>query len=137
MANALYSPGLNIDDEFKLYVKNSMNSRISLPPGEHVFEFQTEKEYSDLTPLAVKLNAGTISYIRVSTSLKIHNSGDYQPYVRSFKFTLVEESLAKKEIAACCVTNKKEPKTKKETPSADKESDQGFSVDKTQNPFSH
>ena len=137
MENALHSPGLSIDDEFKLYMKNSMNSRISLPPGEHVFEFQAEKKYSDLMPLTLKLNASTISYIRVSTSLKIHNSGDYQPYMRSFKFTLVEESLATKEIAICCVTNKKKLEAKKEIPSADKGPDQGFSVDKTQNPFSH
>jgi len=74
MTNALYSPGLNIDGEFKLYTKNGISSRLSLAPGKHTFELQQEKKYSDLLPVKLTLEAGTISYVRVDTSLKIKNT---------------------------------------------------------------
>lgn len=135
MTNALYSPGLNINGEFKLYTKNGVNSRISLPPGEYIFEFQDEKKYTDLTPITLTLDAGSIAFIRVSTSLKIKNSAGYEPYARSFKLTQVEETLAAKEIAECCLENSDQSKEK--TESTKKETGDGFSVDKTQNPFSH
>lgn len=137
MANALYSPGLIVDDEFKLYIKNSVNNRLSLTPGEHLFAFQAEKKYSSLTPLALTLNAGTISYIRVSTSLKVNNTGSYEPYTRSFKFTPVEEPLALIEISQCCVDDSMGASDKNESDPAATKSSEEFSVDKTQNPFSH
>ena len=137
MSNALYSPGLNIDDDFKIYVKNGVSSRLSLNPGDHTFEFQDEKKYADLTPLSLQLKAGTISYIRVTTSLKVNNTTSYEPYVRSFNLTQVDEPLAIKEIADCCITNDKQATDNNELRSSDSESGDGFSVDKTQNPFSH
>lgn len=137
MANALYSPALNIDGEFKLYIKNSLNSRLSLFPGEHVFEFQAEKKYTSLNPLSLELDAGAIYYIRVTTSLKVKNTGSYEPYERSFKLTLVEEPLALIEIAECCVDDSIKSTDKNETVPTDKDSKEEFSVDKTQNPFSH
>ena len=136
MANALYSPGLNINDEFKLYAKNGISSRLSLLPGETIFEFQAEKKYSELTPLSLNLKAGETYFIRVNTSLKVKSSTAYEAYARSFKLTRVDQKQAIKEIAECCTDNKKstdedeEKHTEKKTPD-------GFSVDKTQNPFSH
>lgn len=138
MSNALYSPGLNIDGEFKLYTRNGVNSRISLPPGEHVFEFQADDTYAGLKPITLMLDAGKVYFIRVTTSLKIRSiTADYEPYTRSFKLTPVAEQLAVKEIAECCLDNSTITKDKTETESTEKGADDSFSVDKTQNPFSH
>lgn len=137
MANALYSPGLNVDDEFILYIKNSVNNRLSLTPGEHVFTFQPEKKYTSLMPLSLTLNAGSISYIRVTTSLKVKNTGSYEPYERSFKLTQVEEPLALREIVECCADDSTDTSDKREAGAASEKPDEEFSVDKTQNPFSH
>jgi len=137
MSNALYSPGLNIDGEFKLYAKNGVSSRLSLTPGEHLFEFQADKKYSELTPLSLTLDAGAIYFIRVTTSLKVKIAAAYEPYMRSFKLTQVDEQQAVKEIASCCIDNSKISTDKTEIKSPEKKSGDGFSVDKTQNPFSH
>lgn len=136
MANALYSPGLNINDEFKLYAKNGVSSRLSLMPGETIFEFQAEKKYSELTPLSLNLKAGATYFIRVNTSLKVKSSTAYEPYERSFKLTLVTEQQAIKEISECCTDNSKTTDKDEEKRTREKTTDE-FSVDKTQNPFSH
>ncbi len=137
MANALYSPGINIDNTFNFYAKNSLNTKILLPPGDHIFTFQAEKKYSDLNPLSVKLEAGLIYFIRIDSSLKINNTNTYEPYLRSFKLTLVNALQARLEITECCIAKTKKNTNKtKETPTNEKYGG-GFSVDKTQNPFSH
>lgn len=137
MANAVYSPGLNIDNEFKLYVKNSVSSRLALAPGEHLFEFQNDKNYSELKPLSLIFKTGKVYFIRVNSSLKIRNTASYQPYARSFSLTPVDEQQAVKEIAACCIDSNKSLNKEKKATSSEKKTDPGFSVDKTQNPFSH
>ncbi len=135
MANSLYSPGLLINEEFKFYTKTGLSSRVSLQPGEYVFEFQNEKKYSELTPLSLILKAGAVYFIRVDTSLDITDSTHYEPYVRNFTLSPVEESLAIKEIAECCINTRK--KSKKKEKAKKNNSTDSFSVDKTQNPFSH
>jgi len=137
MANAMYSPGLTVDGEFKLYIKNGVNSRLMLPPGEHVFEIQDDRNYSELKSLSLIFKAGSLYFIRVNTTLKINNDTSYQPYVRNFQLIPTDESQAVREITACCMASSKGAvKTKKATPD-EKETTDGFSVDKTQNPFSH
>jgi len=136
MSNALYSPGINVDGEFKLYAKNGINSKLILTPGEHTFEFQDDKSYAGLLPITLTLEAGSTTYLRVGTSLKIENSVGYEPYARSFALTHADEATAIKEIAECC-TDKPEHLEDKNKASAVDESGDGFSVDKTQNPFSH
>ncbi len=137
MANALYSPSLSINDEFKLYAKNSVSSRLSLAPGEYRFEFQPEKKYSDLTPLTLHLDAGTLYFVRVSSSLNINKMTTYEPYVRSFKLILMNEQQAIKEIAECCTSSNKKTADETKTDPTKNNTGDGFSVDKTQNPFSH
>ena len=137
MANALYSPGITINDEFKLYAKNGVSSRLSLEPGEYVFEFQPEKKYAELTPVSLSLKPGNMYFIRVATSLKVRSATAYEPYARSFTLTQVDEPQALTEIAECCTGDEKKPSDKTKLKSDDKKPDDGFSVDKTQNPFSH
>jgi len=137
MGNALYSPGINVDGEFKLYAKNGINSHLSLTPGEHIFEFQADKNYTELLPVTLSLDAGSTAYLRVSTSLKIESSVGYEPYARSFTLTHVDEVTAVKEIAECCTAKPEQSQEKNETNHAEESAGDGFSVDKTQNPFSH
>ena len=136
MSNVLYSPGINVDGEFKLYAKNGINSQIILSPGEHTFEFQDDKSYAELLPITLTLEAGSTTYLRVVTSLKIENSVGYEPYARSFALTHADEETAIKEITECCTAKPEQPEEKSKTTTVD-ESGDGFSVDKTQNPFSH
>ncbi len=136
MSNALYSPGINVDGEFKLYTKNGINSQLILTPGVHTFEFQADKSYADLLPITLSLESGSTTYLRVDTSLKIENSVGYEPYARSFALTHTDEETAIKEITECCTAKPEQSEEKSKTTSVD-ESGDGFSVDKTQNPFSH
>ncbi len=137
MSNAMYSPGLTIDGEFKLYVKNGVSSRLTLSPGEHIFEFQNDNNYSELRTLTLTYKAGAIYFIRVDTSLKINSSTSYQPYARIFRLIAIDEPQATREIAACCIDNNKRLTNKDKATSTRKKIADGFSVDKTQNPFSH
>lgn len=136
IANALYSPGLLVNDEFKLYLKNALNTRLSLEPGRYVFAFQNEKKYSGLTPLTLDLKVGSTVYIRAGSSLKISDSSQYEPYIRNFTLTQIDESLAVKEIAKCCIISGKSLKLEQKKKTLENKAGDGFSVDKTQNPFS-
>jgi len=137
ISNAIYSPDLYIDDELKLSIKNGKNAHFTLPPGDYKFELEPDKNYSGITSLSLNLNAGSTTFIRVDTSLKIKSAPAYEPYQRSFNLTKVDQQLAIKEIAECCITKKTKSKTDQETKTVKKQTDEGFSVDKTQNPFSH
>ncbi len=137
-ANAIYSPDLYINDELKLAVKNGKNSRITLAAGEYRFKLDAENNSSNLTNLTLTLNPDTTHYIRVTTSLKIKSSTSYEPYQRKFNMELVDEKPALTEISECCTEkDKKILSTTEESPPDKKITEDGFSVDKTQNPFSH
>ena len=137
MSNAIYSPDLYLNDKFKLSIKSGENTPLSLEPGEYKFELEPNKNYSGLTRFLLNLNAGSTYFIRLDTSLKIKSALTYQPYERSFNLTKVDEQLAVKEIAECCMAINIKSKTDKEAKTVKKRTEEGFSVDKTQNPFSH
>ena len=137
LSNAMYSPDLYVNDKFILSIQNGNNIRLSLKPGEYKFEIEPDKNYSGLTTLSRNLDAGTAYFIRVGTSLTIRSSTNYEPYKRSFDLIMVEEKTAGNEIAECCVTKNKKVANKSEIELIKKESNDGFFVDKTQNPFSH
>jgi hypothetical protein len=137
MANALYSPDLLVNDEFKLSVKNSKKSLIILPTGETLFELDEHNNQSRLTSLLLNLKSETTYYLRVTTTLKINSETSYEPYLRSYNLENIAENKAKIEIAECCITNNKKTAIESEKKSKTLQTDDGFSVNKTQNPFSH
>lgn len=137
IVNAMYSPGLNVDGEFRLNVKNGINSRITLAPGEHLFEFQNDNNYFELKPLTLILKDGAVYFLRIDASLKIRQTASYEPYQRNFKLMVIDEAQAIKEITACCMNSSRKPENKEKLPPDEKQNTGGFSVDKTQNPFSH
>ena len=136
-SNAIYSPDLYINDEFKLSIKNGAVTHFTLPPDHFKFELEPDKNYSGLTRFSLNLTAGSTHFIRVDTTLKIKSALTYEPYKRSFNLTKVENQLAVKEITECCMDNNKKSKTGDETKTVKKQAEDGFSIDKTQKPFSH
>ena len=141
--NAFYSPDLYINDEFVYSIKSGKKTRLLLDAGTSIFEIEPDKKYSGVTRLSKNLQAGDTYYLRIDTSLKINNALGYQPYERSFNLVEVADKQAVAEISECC-HSASSSKTDGES-SADSKpsvgqsgnSDTGFSVDKTQNPFSH
>ena len=107
-----------------------------LEPGKTVFNLAPDEHYTDSSQIEVELVAGKTYYLRVSTQLKIANSSDYQPYRRDFNIQTVTDAIARNEISDCC-TSKNDTITLPEITTTEPDGKESFSVDKTQNPFSH
>lgn len=136
MSNAIYSPDILIDDEVKFAIKNTSKRLIRLKAGKHKIEIDPDKSYAGTTRLMLDLNPGENTYLRVDTKLEIKNSSTFEPYVRTFNLVKIDETSAIEEIAACCNAGNKKAATDEQKPSVKIKKDE-FSVDKTQNPFSH
>ena len=141
--NAFYSPDMYINDEFRYSIKSGKKTRLLLDAGDTVFEIEPDKKYAGVTRISTTLNPGDTYYLRIDTSLKIKNTVGYEPYERGFNLVEVADQQAIEEISQCC-HSASGSKTGDDgqtdsKPSADEtgKSDTGFSVDKTQNPFSH
>lgn len=132
MANALYSPDIYINDEFKISISNGNYSRITMPAGNYNVQLDADNNQSQDTMVSVSLKSESIYYLRVTTSLKIKNATEYEPYQRQFNLQEVTVETAESEIAQCCSNERNQVvgDTKKEAIDND-----GFSVDKTKNPF--
>lgn len=137
MANAIYSPEVYVDGEFRFFTKNGKETRLTLTPGEHLFEIAPDENYAGITKIRLNLSAGNTYYLRVDTSLQIKNTTTYQPYHRSFDLVNVDATLAVEQITQCCSNKEKITGHATEIKPVKKEHAEGFSVDKTQNPFSH
>lgn len=135
MANAMYTPDLYINEELKFSIKNGKKSRITLPAGEYTFVLDADNNQSRLTTQTLDLKPGMTYYLRVTTSLKIKDTAKYEPYQRSYNLENIAQEQAKLEITECCMKSDKKPIVEPETNPTNKPED-GFSVDKTQNPFS-
>lgn len=137
MSNAVYSPELYINGERKLTLKNGQNSLLTLDSGETTFEIEPDKNYSGQTRLKLNLLSGTTTFIRVDSSLMIENSASYKPYQRTFDLIKIDDKIAINQIAECCVNAGTKAKDTSESMAPAIKTDDGFSVNKTQNPFSH
>jgi hypothetical protein len=137
MANALYSPDLYINEELKFPVKNGKKTRFTLAPGKYTFKLDANDEQGRITTLSLSLQPEITYYLRVTTTLKIKSAANYEPYQRSYMLENITREKARIEITDCCVNSDKKPIADMETETTNKPDDDGFSVDKTQNPFSH
>ncbi|VAW53202.1 hypothetical protein MNBD_GAMMA05-1129 [hydrothermal vent metagenome] len=136
MTNATYSPDLLVNKEVKLSLKTGNKYLLNLPLGDTNFEIEPEKNYSGITQVTLSLKPNKRYYLRIDTSLKINNSITYETYQRGFSLVEIEEKNAVAEIAECCSKKTTEREKAKSTPDKT-DSGNSFSVDKTQNPFSH
>ena len=138
MDNAMYSPELYINDAFSLKIGNGRQVYFSLPAGETVFEIKSEYATAGGGRLRLDLRPGQIRYIRVDTALTLSTNPAYEPYQRSFSLLAIAPEQAAGEIALCCSYENKSAKTGSGPPETGPVPEQqGFSTDKTQNPFSH
>ena len=137
MSNAIYSPDLFVNEEYKLAIKNGSKTMMRLAPGQTLFEIEPDKNYSGQTVLTLVLEAGNLYFIRVDTSLQIKSTTSYEPYQRSFYLKPIDEQSAINQIEQCCLSNKANSDKDVSIPEKESTSDDAFSIDKTQNPFSH
>jgi hypothetical protein len=137
MSNAMYSPELYVNGEFKLSIKNGQVSRLALPAGETTIEIAPDEHYSSVNKLALNMQAGAIYFVRVDTTLTIENATAYEPYFRSFSLASIADEIAISEITECCSGKSRKKDESPEHSSTTIKTDDSFSVDKTQNPFSH
>jgi hypothetical protein len=137
MANAAYSPGVYVDGEFRLFISNATNTLLTITPGEHLLEIAPDKNYVGTTRYRLYMHAAETYYLRVDSALKLVDSAQYEPYQRSFSLTEVATSAAIPEITNCCNGEPQIEKNTAEINPGDTEPTTGFSINKTQNPFSH
>ncbi len=136
VSNVIYSPDIFINGEVWLSIKNAKSRHLTLNPGQYRVEVEPDKKYAGATRISLNLDAGKTVYLRVDTKLEIKSSVKYEPYQRSFSLTKVEAALAITEIAECCTDDSKKEILGEQETGAENKKDE-FSVDKTQNPFSH
>ena len=136
VSNAIYSPDIFINGEVWLSIKNAKSRHLTLSPGQYRVEIEPDKKYAGTTSINLDLGAGKTAYLRVDTKLEIKNSVKYEPYQRSFSLIEIEAPLAITEIAECCADDSKKETLDEQETGAENKKDE-FSVDKTQNPFSH
>ena len=139
MANAIYSPDLLLNGEVRFSLKNGNKYLLNLPAGDTNFEIEPEKNYSGITQLKLLLEPDGRYYLRIDTTLRINNSTTYEAYQRGFSLVEVDEKEAVAEITKCCYQASKNivRSEQAEALPEKKDSANSFSVDKTQNPFSH
>jgi len=139
MTNAIYSPDLLINGEEKFSLKIGRKYLLTLPPGDTAFEIEPDKNYSGITRLKLSLKPDRRYYLRIDTTLKINSSTTYEAYQRGFSLVEIDEKSAIAEISECCSKRRKNiiEHTEAKSTSDKKNSSSSFSVDKTQNPFSH
>lgn len=136
VSNAIYSPDIFINGEVWLSIKNAKSRHLTLNPGQYRIEIEPDKKYAGTTSISHNLDAGKIVYLHVDTKLEIKNSVKYEPYQRSFSLIEIEAPLAITQIAECCADGSTK-KTSGEQETGPEDKKDKFSVDKTQNPFSH
>ena len=126
--NFMMSPKVVIDGNEKFKIASGDYSYVYLQPGSHSVGLHATDQYQ--TREAIKLNteAGKSYYLRVKTSLKFEPD---KMNTRTFWIEAVDEKTAQAEISE---TDYAGPAAQQATtkPANEKE---GFSVDKTQDPF--
>lgn len=150
MTNAMYTPDLLLDGETRTEVRAGNKYMFRLEPGTHRVVLDTGSGFTGATALELTALAGSAYYLRVDTSLALQQgAAGYTPYARSFDLVAVEADQAIEQITECCTdrvgnTEGDTDREKREDDPGDKASvqdadstPQGFSTDKTANPFSH
>lgn len=152
MSNALYTSEIAIDADDPnapepdtkisqtISLKNGQLKHLLLPAGAHTLALLEAENFRHNQPVTLHMKTGETYYLRVATSLKIDQSAGYQPYQRRFDLQQVSADRAVAQIDDCCFSARSLKKAERSVQPATHKpaaSKPGFSVDKTQNPFSH
>lgn len=137
-SNAMYAPELYINSRLRQKITNGQQVHFSLPAGEAFFELRSDSATTKPGRQMLDLRPGNTCFLRVDTSLGLDKGPGYKPYQRSFTLLEIPAEQATREIALCCSNTQKPSKAKDTAPEAGPVRDNdGFTTDKTQNPFSH
>ncbi len=140
MTNWLYATKITIDNNVILPIKPGQLKHLNLKPGQHQVNLLTADEFKGKHKLKVILQSNKNYYLRIATTLDLEQNGNYKPYKRSFNLQQVSAITAIAQINKCCYSkikpgrNKAIARKKNDTQTNKKPA---FSVDKTENPFSH
>ncbi len=130
-ANFMMSPKVVIDDSERFRIASGDYRYVYLQNGEHSIGLDPTDQYFTEAAIAVTIEADKNYYLRVSTSLKFETDS---MNTRKFWIDVIEEQQALAEIGD---TEYAGPKVQQSSTELTEEPDheQGFSVDKTQDPF--
>ena len=126
--NFMMSPKVVIDGNEKFKIASGDYRYVYLQPGAHSIGLNPADQYQTREAIKLSTEAGKSYYLRVKTSLKFEAD---KMNTRTFWIDVVDEKTAQDEIRETGYAGSVAQQGTAE-PAADK---QGFSVDKTQDPF--
>ena len=129
--NFMMSPKVVIDDNEKFNIGSGDYRYVYLQSGKHMVGLNPTDQYITDAALPLTIEVNKSYYLRIKTSLKFERD---KMNVRKFHLEEVAEEQALKEIAG---TKYSGPMMQQTTADQNKEpeSNEGFSVDKTHDPF--
>jgi hypothetical protein len=129
--NFMMSPTVVIDGKEKFNIASGDYRYVYLASGQHTVGLDSTDRYLTDAAVAINVEAGKSYYLRVNTSLKFEPE---QMNTRKFWIDAVAEKDALPEIAKTGYAGPR-PQQVIETQAGDVQTGEGFSVDKTQDPF--
>jgi hypothetical protein len=130
-SNFMYSPKVVIDENEKFSLGNGDYRYVYLQAGDHAIGLGATGQYSTDAPTVLRVEADKSYYLRVGTVLKFEKDG---MNTRKFWIDTVDENTALNEIAKTEYAGL-ESAQPQEAQTDQPDSEPGFSVDKTQDPF--
>lgn len=129
--NFMMSPTVVIDGNEKFNIASGDYRYVYLGSGHHTIGLNSTDQYLTDAAVTINVEAGKSYYLRVNTSLKFEPE---QMNTRKFWIDAVAEKDALPEIARTGYAGPR-PEQIIETQAGDEATGDGFSVDKTQDPF--
>ena len=130
-SNFMYSPRVVIDENETFSLANGDYRYVYLQAGEHAIGLDATGQYTTDAPTVLRVEADKSYYLRVGTVLKFEKDG---MNTRKFWIDTVDEDKALNEIAETEYAGPKSAQPQ-EAQTDQPDSEPGFSVDKTQDPF--
>lgn len=131
-SNFMMSPMVVIDGNEEFKIGGGDYRYIYLQPGKHAIGLAPTDKYSTREAVSLVVEPGANNYLRVKTSLKLDQ--DKTMYTRTFWLEHVEEKTALDEIRHTDYSDPVDHQVAEKTVE-DTAIHEGFSVDKTRDPF--
>ena len=127
-ANFMFSPEVVIDDEVRFKMGSGDYRYVYLAPGQYHVGLNPTDQYTTDAAITLRVEDGKSYYLRIKTSLQFETE---KMNTRKFWIDEVDEASALGEIAD---TEFAGPKPQQSS-AVQQDQEQGFSVDKTADPF--
>jgi len=139
MANRFYSVQIAIDHSAPFQLDTGQRHYLQLPTGTHQIHLTNADNFTGKHQIHLTMTPGKTFFVRIGTSLNMAPGNTYQPYKRSFSLQPVSKKTAVEQINQCCFSKKSQKKLAQEKEQQEQPSpktDVGFSIEKTNDPFS-